>query len=105
MSVRVKMPEMPKVKIPKVSFTRIVYVWALVFLAMVLYAFVWFSMGLVIMTFIDAIVASSNFAAPWDSVVEFIRNCFLIHPIISLIGWFIYGIINSMRRDVETWRQ
>ena len=57
------------------------------------------------MTFIDVIVASVSFADPWDQVVEFIRNCFLVHPIISLVGWFLYGIVNSMRRDVETWRQ
>lgn len=82
----------------------IVYVWALVMLAMVIYTFAWFSMGLVIMTFIDAVTTSMNFAPPWDSVVEFIRNCFLIHPIISLVGWFIYGILNSAKRDVDTWR-
>lgn len=86
------------------SFARIVYVWTLVFLGMVLYTFIWFSLGMVVMTFMDAIVAASNFAAPWDSVVDFCRTCFLIHPIISLLGWFLYGILNSMRRDVETWR-
>jgi hypothetical protein len=100
------MPEMPKVEVPRPlnSFVRIVYVWALVFLGMVIYCFVWFSMGMVVMTFIDAIIASASFSAPWDSVVEFCRTCFLIHPIISLVGWFLYGIINSLRRDVETWR-
>jgi len=72
---------------------------------MVIYVFVWFSLGLTVMTFIDVIVASVSFADPWDQVVEFIRNCFLVHPIISLVGWFLYGIVNSMRRDVETWRQ
>lgn len=93
-----------RMNVPRPMFVRILFVWALVFMAMVIYVFVWFSMGLVVMTFIDAIVASANFAAPWDSVVSFIRNAFLIHPIISLVGWFIYGILNSLRRDVETWR-
>lgn len=93
--------EVPK---PQNTFVNIVFVWALVFLSMVLYCMVWFSMGMVVMTFIDAIVATANFSAPWDTVVEFCRNCFLLHPIISLVGWFIYGILNSLRRDVETWR-
>lgn len=87
---------------------RVVYTWALVLMGMVIYVFVWFSMGMVVMTFIDVMAASAAKMwnnAMWDQVVEFIRNCFLIHPIISLIGWFIYGIVNSMRRDVETWRQ
>lgn len=87
--------------------SRIVYVWAMVFLAMVVYALAWFSMGLVVMTFIDAVAAAASSMwdnAMWDSVIDFARNAFLIHPIISLVGWFIYGILNSMRRDVETWR-
>jgi len=83
---------------------RVVYVWALVFLGMVLYVFVWFSMGIAVMTFVDSVVATFNFGDPWDSLVTFVRNLFLFHPIISLIGWLIYGIINSMRRDVESWR-
>lgn len=101
-----RMFQMPRLQNPKHlnSFVRIVYVWALVFIAMVMYVFVWFSMGMVVMTFIDAIVVSADFASPWDTVVTFIRNAFLIHPVISLVGWFIYGILNSMRKDVDTWR-
>lgn len=96
-------------KMPKPMFpVKIVYVWGLVFLSMVVYVFVWFSMGLVVMTFIDAVstAAQDMWTNPmWDSIVEFCRNAFLIHPIIALVGWFLYGILNSMRRDVETWRQ
>lgn len=106
---KVKVPRSPipdeKVKPPKTHApVRIVYVWSLVFLGMVLYTFTWFTMGTLVMTVIDAITASFHFAAPWDTIVESIRNCFLIHPIIALIGWFIYGILNSAKRDVDTWR-
>lgn len=86
---------------------RVVYVWTLIFLALIIYVFVWFSMGLVVMTFIDVMAASASSMwnnATWDTVVDFCRNCFLIHPIITLVGFFLYGIVNSLRRDVETWR-
>lgn len=83
---------------------RVVYTWTLIALGMIIYVFVWFSMGLTVMMFIDAMAASVSFADPWNQVVEFIRNCFLIHPLIALVGWFIYGVVNSLRRDVETWK-
>ena len=83
---------------------RIVYVWTLVLLGMVLYAMAWFTLGSVAMTFIDAVLLSFNFAAPWDSVVEIAKNVILWHPIISLFGWILWGFLNSMRRDVRTWK-
>jgi hypothetical protein len=85
----------------------IVYVWAMIFLGMVIYTFTWFTLGLPLMYFIDAIRTSmsTTVADPmWFSVVNFILLCFEIHPIISLVGWFIYGILNSTHRDVDTWR-
>jgi hypothetical protein len=84
---------------------KIIYVWAMIFLAMVLYTFTWFTMGLPLMYFIEAVRNTMTTSDPmWEAVVDFILNCFLIHPIISLIGWFIYGILNSSKRDVDTWR-
>jgi len=71
---------------------------------MIVYVIMWFSMGMVVMTFIDVMAAAASNMwsnSLWDSVVEFIRNCFLIHPIIALVGWFVYGVINSLRRDIE----
>ena len=85
----------------------IVYVWAMVFLGMVIYTFTWFTLGLPLMYFIDAIRTSMSASITdpmWLNVVSFILLCFEIHPIISLIGWFIYGILNSTHRDVDTWR-
>lgn len=84
-------------------FTRIVFVWAMVFGAIVVYSFAWFSMGSMVMTFIDAITGAFTFDARWDSVVQLIKNVILWHPIISLFGWVLWGFLNSMRRDVRTW--
>lgn len=104
---RVELPKKKqKVEIPRPSFpVKIVYTWALVFLAMSVYTITWFICGIFLFPFINALTASVDFGSQWNSVVDFIKNCFLIHPIISLLGWFIYGIINSFKRDVDTWRQ
>lgn len=84
---------------------RIIYVWAMIFIAMALYAFTWFIMGLPLITFIQAVrnVVSVH-DAMWEQVVDSILFMFEIHPIIALVGWFLYGILNSAKRDVETWR-
>lgn len=98
-------PKKQKLEFPRPNLpVRIVYVWALIFVAMLIYALAWFSMGLVIFPFVNAIRAAYDFGTPWNTVADFIINCFLWHPIISLVGWFIYGILNSLKRDVDTWR-
>lgn len=94
--------EPPKAKHPPI---QIIYLWAMIFIAMAVYTFAWFTLGLPLMYFIDAMRRSMTLYDPmWESVVDFIILCFEIHPIISLIGWFIYGILNSSKRDVDTWR-
>jgi len=94
----------PRIELPRFSKVNVVYVWALVFLGMVLYTMVWFICGIFIMTFIDAITANFSFGQPWDSLVDLVTTIFLYHPVIALFGWIIYGILNSMRRDVEEWK-
>lgn len=105
-SLKAPDPEEP-MQIPKFPFSKvnILYVWALIFVGMVIYTITWFTLGLPLMYFIDAVRRSVTFSDPmWESVIDFITFSFEIHPIISLIGWFIYGILNSAKRDVDTWR-
>ena len=84
---------------------KILYVWALVFLGMVVYAFTWFSLGLPLIYFVNAIRANMTFTDPmWNQVVDFVMFMFEINPIIALLGWLIYGILNSARRDIDTWQ-
>jgi hypothetical protein len=107
-----KAPKSPvpekEVEIPRSPHfpVKIVVLWSYIFIAMVLYTFVWFTLGLPLIFFVDAIRTSmpATTDAMWLSVADFIILCFEIHPIISLIGWFIYGILNSSKRDVDTWR-
>lgn len=82
---------------------RVVMVWVMVFIAIVVYAMAWFTIGSVAMTFINACLNSFDFGSPWTAVVELIKNIILWHPIISLFGWILWGFLNSMRRDVRTW--
>jgi hypothetical protein len=109
----VKIPKSPipekEIEPPKAPHfpVKILYVWAMIFLAMMLYTMAWFTAGLPLIYFIGAVRATITAASSdpmWIGVVDFITICFQIHPIISLIGWFIYGILNSAKRDVDTWR-
>lgn len=95
-----------KIPIPHPPFnrTRILFTWFIVFLAMSIYAIAWFSCGLVVMPFIDAISNSYSFSDPWNTIVSAVKLFFLYHPIIAIIGWIIWGFINSLKRDVEKWR-
>lgn len=83
--------------------SNIVLTWAMVFIGIVFYAVAWFTFGIVALTVIDSITTAFSFEAPWDSVVEFCRNVVLLHPIFAMVGWLIWGFIDSMRKPVKTW--
>lgn len=83
---------------------RIVWVWTMVFLGIVLYAIAWFTLGTAAMAVISAIEGSYTFAAPWSSVVDQIKKVILWHPIFAMIGWLLWGFLNSMKREVRTWQ-
>ncbi len=83
---------------------RIVFVWATVFAGIVVYAMAWFILGSAAMSYIDAVTEQFTFGDQWNNIVDTIKQVILWHPIISLAGWILYGFINSMKRDVDTWR-
>lgn len=72
-------------------------------MGMIIYAFMWFIFGAVAQTYIDAIDSAFTFGQPWDQVLEMIEQIIYYHPIISMIGWLIWGFLNSARRDVRSW--
>ncbi len=96
----------PSLKFPLIKFSRVnvLFVWFIVFLAMTIYAIGWFTCGIFVMKFIDAIISTYSFDSPWDTTVTAVRLFFLYHPIIAIIGWIVYGILNSIKRDVDRWR-
>ncbi len=83
---------------------RILYVWALVFLAMAIYAVVWYMLGSVALSVMQAVEASFSFDPPWDTVTAFLKYCIFLNPVIAMIGWIIWGMLNSAKRDRETWQ-
>lgn len=93
-----------KPQIPKPIKVKIVMVWTMVLLGMVIYALAWFVFGAVAMTFIDAIDNAFTFDAPWDNVVDFVKTIVYWHPVLSLLGWLLWGYANSLKRDIDTWR-
>lgn len=100
-----RLPRRQKVKMPKPNFpVKIVLVWFEVFLAMAIYTVGWFACGLLVFPFITAIQSSMTFDSQVNVVITFIKACFLYHPIIALIGWFIYGILQSFMKGRYTWQ-
>jgi len=95
-----------KIPVPRVPFgkVRVLYVWAIVFIAMCVYAVAWFTAGMIVMPFIDALTSSYDFGSQWNQVVALIKTLFLWHPIIALVGWIIWGFLNSVKRDIDRWR-
>jgi sterol desaturase/sphingolipid hydroxylase (fatty acid hydroxylase superfamily) len=102
---KLKLPKKQKIEVPAPSFpVKIVYVWFLVFISMCIYTVAWFACGLLVFPFISAVQSTMSTDSSVDTIVTFIKACFLYHPIVALLSWFAYGIINSFRRDEQSWR-
>jgi len=82
---------------------QIAYVWALVFIGIVVYAFVWFSQIWWLWLFIEAFEDAVTLDPAAQSVVEILKAVIAYHPLIAVFGWLLWGFLNSMRRDVRTY--
>ncbi len=85
----------------------IVALWGAIFISMVVYFICWFTMGLPLIYIIDALrtqVTLAGATAMMEAVIDGCLFAFEIHPVIALVGWFIYGLLHSARRDTDVYR-
>ena len=97
--------KMEKARIGNVRVNNITFVWAMVFLGIVIYAVAWFALGLASMMIIDALVAAFSGMLTLSSdalqVISLLRWVILLHPIFAMFGWLLWGFLNSAKRDVS----
>ena len=82
----------------------IVALWGMVFMGMVIYFICWFTMGLPLIYFVDAIRSEVTFTTMGEEIIDGCLFAFEIHPVIALVGWFIYGIMQSAKRETDVYR-
>lgn len=83
---------------------QIVYVWAMVLMGIVIYSIAWFAVAPVTLTVMDTLTEHITVSNDVYNLVELIKQVILWHPILSIFGWLLWGYLNSMRRDIATWR-
>lgn len=81
----------------------IIWVWAVVMLAMVIYAIAWFTLGWAAMEVISTVENAYTFEEPASNTVDLFKTVFAWHPVIVIFGWILYGYVNSQRRDVRVY--
>lgn len=84
---------------------RVAWVWSMVFIGIILYAMTWFMFGRIAMEVITAIESTYTFLPPWDSAVAVLKAVIAYHPIIAMIGWIIWGFLNSARREPRAYAE
>jgi hypothetical protein len=62
-------------------------------------------MGRGIIAVILAVEESYTFVSPWDATVVLIKNVIAYHPIIAMVGWLIWGFLNSARREPRAYAE
>lgn len=85
---------------PLITFkNQLAYIWVMVLLAIIFYAIAWYAFGGVGLMVIAALEDSMTLASPFDTISDFVKNVIYLHPVISLLGWLLWGFYNSIRRD------
>lgn len=85
--------------------TAIVTLWGMVFIGMAVYFICWFTMGLPLIYFIDVVRDElTGLSTMGEQVIDGCLFAFEIHPAIALLGWFIYGIMHSAKRDTDVYK-
>lgn len=91
-----------KISKPLITFkNQLAYVWVMVLLAIVFYCIAWYAFGGVGLTVINALEGAFNFGDEFDTISTFCKNVILLHPVISLLGWLVWGFYNSLRKDTQ----
>ena len=83
--------------------TRIAFVWAEVFIAIILYSICWFTFGRALFEVITAIETTYTFTGQASFTVDLVKTVVAWHPVLALFGWLIYGYISSSRRSERTY--
>ena len=79
----------------------VVYAWVIVLVLMFTYAVVWFTAGWAAMKFVDTAEEQFTFSDRESGIITLAKNIFAWHPVIVFIGYLLYAIVNSQRRDVR----
>lgn len=81
----------------------IIFLWGMIFIAMAIYTICWFTVGLPLVYFINAIRAQmvGQLDTMGLQVLNFVMYAFELNPVIALIGWLVYGIMHSAKRNVD----
>lgn len=81
---------------------RIVWVWGMVLMGILLYTMMWFIFGRVVFEVILAMEGAFNFSiSPIDNIANLLKYVIAWHPLFAIFGWFLWGYLNSMRREVR----
>jgi len=51
-----------------------------------------------VMHFIEAVEASANFTGLLADISTVFKNVIAWHPFIALLGWLVWGFLNSLRK-------
>jgi len=80
-----------------------IWIWAVCFMAIIVYSIVWFALGWAFNLFIDSLELSYTFTSPADLTVQFIKIVVAWHPILFILGMLLWAYVNSQRREEVTY--
>lgn len=63
----------------------------------------WFVFGMTLFQIITAVESAYTFTGTAAQVVDLLKAVVAYHPVFALVGWLVWGYINSSRRSVRTY--
>jgi hypothetical protein len=79
---------------------RQVFVWGVVFIALVCYAFFYFAFGQFFQAILGAGFGAWNYSGALAYPFLFVKYMVVYNPLVALFGWLIWGYINSQKGEL-----
>jgi len=81
----------------------IVFVWAVCFMAIVVYSIFWFIGGYVAISVIDAVTDAYNFTGMAAQTIDIIKAVLYWNPLFFIFGMLIWAYVNSTKKEHLTY--
>lgn len=78
-----------------------IYAWVMVTLSIFTYSIMWFTAGWSILEVADTMKSEFDLGTRGDAVADMLNIVFAYHPVIVILGFIMYGLASSVKRDVR----
>lgn len=78
-----------------------IFAWVIAFVMIFAYSAIWFTAGWAALEVVETAEAEFDLEDRALGNIDLAKTVFAFHPVIVIVGYLLYALVNSQRRDVR----